>query len=635
MNDNPINKESDKQNSNGGKDVQNDELARKLRTSMLAVLIFFMYALLAVLSTTDMMLLRKGAIALPIIQASVPVVAFYVIAPLFLVLLHLHLLAKLILFAGEIYDTKKTPHEVYGWFGRVLIILFSFEQERLILAMKYGNFLRVFMRIFFLMIFGAIPLLVLLILQARFIAYQNEGIALYHQLLITLDLVFQFLFMLSFSKLWGGEKKFLRGLRYLIISVLIAIPAYYVWAVALIPDSYIENKVKSDRQQSIAKCFFPDWWKVSSVQHSHIANEANSVWQQLIERCFFLDWWEDKLFINGERFIDIPNEVITFRDPPPEIVGATIRMEGKHNPMIHCEHVGELDLSVRSLNFANFTGSKFLCVKMQNTQLNNSNLVDVDLSEANLTGANLTGANLRVARLGGAVLNSAKLNKANLAGAILNKALLKGADLSEAELRGAKLIDVQLVTAKLNKADLSDADLSDADLRGADLSEAKLSRAKLSTAIFVGANLSGANLSGADLSDADLSGANLSGANLSGADLSGAKLYGARLYEAQLSDTTLEGAKLYGANFSGSTLRGTSLDKADGNEPKGWATILYKIKRGLKLGGLSQGKIDSSVAMIVRSSTLTQGYVSSTGTDHCDRYVGKPEQDLPVKCKEK
>ncbi len=570
----------------------------QIRSAILFVLIFAAYALIVVVLTTDLVLLREGEIILPFIQVGVPVVGFYVVAPLLIVLLHLNVLGRLIMLARDINKrgdgkvqvnnnarSNDETSEGYGVSDMVLTMLFPTDPERLMSARREATRPITLLSVVFFIQVATVPLLVLLVLQVRFLAYQHEEITLFHQIIITVDLFFQYDFIRYFYNFFRDGKEFRRIRRATIVFVFL--PFLYVWTVALVPGSFNEKMVKFDLQ-----------------------------------------------IIEGERFINVPNRIISLRDPPPEIVGAIIQVKNKSNPEIHCEHVGELDLNSRRLNFANFSGSKFLCAKMQGTQLNNAKLVDVDLSEANLTGANLTGANLGVARLGGAVLNSAKLNKANLAGAILNKALLKGADLSEAELRGAKLIDVQLVTAKLNKADLSDADLSDADLRGADLSEAKLSRAKLSTAIFVGANLSGANLSGADLSDADLSGANLSGANLSGADLSGAKLYGARLYEAQLSDTTLEGAKLYGANFSGSTLRGTSLDKADGNEPKGWVTILYKIKRGLKLGGHSQGKIDSSVAMIVRSSTLTQGYVSSTGTDHCVLYVGKPELNLPPECAE-
>ena len=172
MSDNPISKDT----QNGELARRHDELGRKLRTSMLITLIFFGYTLLVVLSTTDMLLLREGMIALPIIQVGVPVVAFYRITPLLLVLLHIHLLAKLILFAREIYgsgNSELTSLKASGRYGDGLIVLFSLDPERFLTEMKSGSSAGNFIRIFFLIIFGTTPLLVLLILQASFLAYQN------------------------------------------------------------------------------------------------------------------------------------------------------------------------------------------------------------------------------------------------------------------------------------------------------------------------------------------------------------------------------------------------------------------------------------------------------------------------------
>ena len=269
----PLSKESAKQNSNGDKDVQNEELARKLRVSMLTTLTISAYVLLMVLSTTHMMLLREGEIALPIFQVGVSVVEFYRIAPLLILFLHFNLLAKLVLYAREIYDSngsKKTPSdsdgskktlpEAHGWFCRSLIVLSSLDLKRIILEMKNENCAAFSIRISFLIIFGTIPLLVLLILQARFLAYQDEWFTGFHQIMVTFDLGFQFVFMRNFYNLLTIERRLpLRPLLIIplinvkrILSVLgvslvglvfIVTPLLFVWLLALVPDSSIEKMI--------------------------------------------------------------------------------------------------------------------------------------------------------------------------------------------------------------------------------------------------------------------------------------------------------------------------------------------------------------------------------------------------------
>ena len=631
----------------------------QMRLEMLSVLIFAAFALIVAALTTDMVLLREGKIILPFIQVGVPLVEFYVVAPALIALLHLNLLGRFILLARDIYncsDGESSGHvsnkarsddkapEVCGVLGMVKIMFFPTDQKRLMSAMRKAVPATPLSSITFFILVMA-PLIVLLVLQTRFLAYQDEWITLFHQIMVTVDLFFQFLFMLSFSRLWGGGKIFLRTPRYLIVSVLIAIPAFYAWAVALVPDSDIENKVEGDWQQSIAGCFFPDWWKK---------------YEGVLFPCDFLE---------GERFINIQSEIITFRDVPSGFVGDLMELL--------CERIGVLDLSGRRLNYANFSDSTFVCVEMDGTQLNNSKLVKAKLGTANLlraslSGADLGGADLRWADLRWADLRKADLRKADLRGTDLSWADLREADLwradlrkavlwkaamwktgqreagqswvnlSEADLRGADLRGADLWGADLRWADLSEADLRWADLSGADLSEAVLGRARLSEANLRWADLSGTFLVFADLSEADLSEANLRWADLSGADLSGVKLhrtnlsqaevYGAILHEAKLSGTILEGAKLYGANFSGSTLRDTSLDKANGGKPERWDIIFDKIKRVMGEADYEDSKINERLAKIEQDATSTQGYVLPTGVDHCTKYVKLKRLRAPVEC---
>jgi uncharacterized protein YjbI with pentapeptide repeats len=181
-----------------------------------------------------------------------------------------------------------------------------------------------------------------------------------------------------------------------------------------------------------------------------------------------------------------------------------------------------------------------------NARMRGSDWQGATLSEADLRGANLREANLRGAMLDRVQLERANLTLADLDAGNLARAGLTDTDLTSASLRNAVLVDARmdaaiLYNAKLNGARMVRAILRKADLRGANLENADLSRADLR-----GAYVGSARLGGARLENAQLGGAFLDDTDLDGADLIGANFSGAIL-----SDTTLQGADLSGADFRG------------------------------------------------------------------------------------
>ncbi len=182
----------------------------------------------------------------------------------------------------------------------------------------------------------------------------------------------------------------------------------------------------------------------------------------------------------------------------------------------------------------------------------NARLWRTDLRGAYLSEADLRGANLRQADLRRSVLDRARANRAILAEADLRRANLARIDLREADLSYALLVDVILADAKLGGAALYSANLQRAQLRRsslerADLREANLEDATLELADLHEADLWSAKLPGAGLKDAQLTGAILIEADLRKTDLRGAQLQAAVLRGADLSGAILDGADLRGA----------------------------------------------------------------------------------------
>jgi uncharacterized protein YjbI with pentapeptide repeats len=181
-----------------------------------------------------------------------------------------------------------------------------------------------------------------------------------------------------------------------------------------------------------------------------------------------------------------------------------------------------------------------------NAKLWRANLEGAYLSEADVRGANLREATMRDvildrAQAEGAVLVSVDAARGNFTGSGLHEAdlsysILESAVLSSAKLSGASLYSADMRNAQMLRTDLSRADLRDTKLANAVLSFANLEKTDLSSTKAAGANFSGAQLKGAIFLDADLKNSDLRGVTA--------------------AETILRGADLTGANLSGADLRG-------------------------------------------------------------------------------
>jgi uncharacterized protein YjbI with pentapeptide repeats len=149
------------------------------------------------------------------------------------------------------------------------------------------------------------------------------------------------------------------------------------------------------------------------------------------------------------------------------------------------------------------------------------------------------GRDLKGAILDQAILSRVDFQGAQLQGASLNGAELTGASLDYADLEGASLFRARLQGASLDFADLGGSMAASAQLQGASLLSTELRGAFLESAKLQGARLQGASLDGADLGGASLDGADLQSASLKGASLDGADLQGALLFDAQLQGASL------------------------------------------------------------------------------------------------
>jgi uncharacterized protein YjbI with pentapeptide repeats len=152
-------------------------------------------------------------------------------------------------------------------------------------------------------------------------------------------------------------------------------------------------------------------------------------------------------------------------------------------------------------------------------------LPKIDFYGAQLQGASLDSAQLQGASLDSAALQGASLDSAQLQGVSLSSAALQGASFADAQLQGAWLPGAQLQGVSLKSAQLQGAWLAGAQLQGAWLEGAYLEGASFDGAQLQGAWLGRAHLEGASFADAQLQGVSFLGATLKATDLSRAYLW--------------------------------------------------------------------------------------------------------------
>ena len=201
--------------------------------------------------------------------------------------------------------------------------------------------------------------------------------------------------------------------------------------------------------------------------------------------------------------------------------------------------------------------------KVRGARLEDASLRYAQAYASFLVNARMRGADLQGANLSEADLRSANLRETNLQGALLDRAQLSHANLTLAELDGAKLSRVDLTNADLTSAVLTNTVLVDARMDGANLYGAQLGQARMVRASMQKTDLRGARLEGAEMERADLRGAYLDSAKLGGAHLENAQLGGAFLDDTDLSTADFTGANFSGAILSGTNFAGANLSDAD------------------------------------------------------------------------
>jgi uncharacterized protein YjbI with pentapeptide repeats len=426
-----------------------------LRTTALWVsfMTFAAYLIVAVGSVNHLKLFQETAIKLPILAAELPLVAFFAIAPFFLLLFHFYLLLNLVALSRRI-----------STYNRVLIKDVKGEDDRNLLRSRLDTFLVVqllsrppqerkslnirLLNIVVWITLVGVPILLLLQFQLTFLPYHNSGVTWIHRFLIGADLILIWFFWFAIYR--RGKLHFPRLRRHL---VALGFSAFVIF-ISIIVVSY-----PGERLARIVSVPIPMvcWKKSVPISDCFLRGPVNMVTGRP-QRYFF-------------NVLVLPDQTLT--DPEKAKAGQiTTALRGRDlaGAILVRSDIRLVDFTGTKLDGARLdraraSGAIFGCDHTGDPLPKNADWPDHGCSSlrgASLLGANLSGAHFSGARMEGSVLIDANLSGANLRNVHLGDAILTNANLTAANMRST-----QLQNAYLYQTNFSGATLDESELGGA------------------------------------------------------------------------------------------------------------------------------------------------------------------------
>ncbi|MGE0684041.1 MAG: pentapeptide repeat-containing protein [Candidatus Binatia bacterium] len=455
-----------------------NEAARHVLRVYLIFLLIDAYISIIIGSTTDEQLLRVSRITLPLLNVGIPILAFYILAPWIVLLLHFNLLLQLYLLATKLHAFDLTLNDIGPTVKRDAYRdqLFPFLFSHMLIGHHHGRLTRWLLKLAIWVTVILLPLLLLVAAQTRFLPYHSEPITWSHRAAVGLEVFLLWTLWPMIATRRGNTKEWWRQasaapLRWFPIRRVIRLLAWKKLSKLQVVAAWSH---RAETQRASGLTFLLTTTPVlllCALTVVVIPGERmdNIIAQWLFDGCNSQD--HPPVFFH--RNLCLANDVFVTGKPSSEIVAA-LRNNDKKEQAEARRKIIRINLARRDLRFA---------------YLFRAILPKAVLREAQLQGVDLSRVQLQGATLRNAQLQGAKLSRAQLQGAFLSSAQLQGVTLRNAQLQGVTLRNAQLQGANLSNAQLQGANLSNAQLQGTDLSDAQLSGANLESAYLRLSNL--------------------------------------------------------------------------------------------------------------------------------------------------
>lgn len=403
-------------------------------------------------------LLLETPIILPVLNAPLPLVTFFWVAPILFVIFHLYLLLSLKLLADQVHSYVDRMEDVgldEDAQDRARLQLPNFVVVQVLggTSGQINSWAGRLMRFTAWLTLVAGPLILLLFAQLMFLPYHGWWVTMAQRVMVTVDLIFIWYFWAAI-KGWNGPRS---------DKTVYAAASFVVFVLTFFGFMYPGERFYG----LIPKAIFQETGASSGMFGLEEQVGLAIFYNTLVQPSARLI--DDELF----KKLDARNREKNL-DP----------WEGERN-------LAEV-LKYRDFNHANFRS-----IDLRKAALDFSRFDEAQLVASSLQGASLAFASLNGASLDEAKMQGTNLNFASLQGASLDRAALQGTSLDNASLQGASLVLAKLQGASFVEADLQGVSLNKASLQGASLVAANLHGASLAAANLQGANLDYASVQGA------------------------------------------------------------------------------------------------------------------------------------------
>lgn len=412
--------------------------ASKMTQSLFAtVLLVCSYIWLTVASTTDSQLLNNAAppaSRLPILGTDIPLVRFYLVAPLLLLCLYVYfhlclqrLWEELAELPAVFPDGRPLDKKAYPWLMNVLI-----RAHLPHLRAHRSNLARWQSRMSIVLGWGLVPITIMT-LWFRYIRSHDWNVTLVHVLLIGAAIGAGTGFLgLASATLTGAEKKtflwrkaWANARTRCFLASTVGLIVFFVFSYGV-----IEGVDPNLSEQELA-----------------IFGAGRMNVRRVIPKVFEA--------IGYPAFAHLDDANLSTK--PANWTGKSLQ---------EIDSVKAADLTSRNLRFASAFNAFLAGAYMMDIDARG-----IDFRESDLRRADFRRSDLRTAHFRKANMEKADLRWTDLSHASLREANLKDADLTEAKLTDAQLRDAKAAGAIFKGADLRGTNLTGTDLSGADLSE--------------------------------------------------------------------------------------------------------------------------------------------------------------------
>jgi uncharacterized protein YjbI with pentapeptide repeats len=533
-----------------------DEGSDFIRSLWVTFVLLGAYLVIATASVTHTQLFLETPIKLPLLDVNLPLVAFFWVSPFIFIILHFYLLLQLVVLAEKIRRLNDViaaadlddslRHNLRLLLPNDLLVQFLAGPRK----RRQGAMGFMFRLVAWITVVAG-PLALLLLIQYKFLPYQNELVSWTNRFFIALDL--SLLWVLWRTVIADTDER--RQARHVFRWSARVAGVGATTAVTLM--SLIALTFPGERLDQ----FPPQQWFHLTFSWRF---PLDAVDQQKEEQLGATVRFKRMI---AELLPRIPASEMDLQDwlkHTPEarrLIPGTLRL--KQATLVDLDTLKKIEDRTSTVahlwegeRTGRFNERRFIAANLSKADLRRSDLQNSSFERANFIGANLSGALMRKVNLDGAVLDNANLNDASLDGSTLIHSSFGSSELRRASLYNSNLRQAWMLEAVLNGAILDGASMEGATLDRASLVGSRLLQTRLSGASMDGALLQGAKLEGAALQGASLRGARFEGANLASAELEGADLAGANLSGALLDDARLQGAIIEDAQFTNASLVG-------------------------------------------------------------------------------